>query len=94
MTISRALAGLIGKECIRETVIKRRQNIIIYLLTQNPIFISNLFKEALERYKCRGNQVNGNVARFAILFSASIINPLDLATKVQLCCIILIHSVW
>ena len=62
MTASKVLVALIGKDCIRETVIKRRQNIHIYLLTLHPTFIFHLFKGGLERYTFQANQVNSNVA--------------------------------
>lgn len=68
MTRSMVSANLIGKVCIEKTVIKHPENLRIYLLTQHPIFILNLFNAALERKTFQANQVRVMLTRFAILF--------------------------
>ena len=61
MTRSIVLANLIGKVSIEKTIIKHPENLRIYLLTQYPILILNLFNAALKRYKFQANQVKSNV---------------------------------
>lgn len=61
MTRSIVLANLIGKVSIEKTIIKHPENLRIYLLTQYPILILNLFNTALKRYKFQANQVKSNV---------------------------------
>ena len=68
MTKSIVLANLIDKVCIEKTVIKHPEYLCIYLLTQHPIFILNLFNAALERYKFQAYQVKSNVDKICNTF--------------------------